>query len=184
MQCRLLFPSSIVDKKLPKIVLKLPCLSLDLYGGRPFRTSLPSELRGDASLAVVSRDFVSQGPAPRVGILGWLGHDHVTPRGLSSRKVNRLVCVEGVVNRCTAVQPKLCRAVYVSEPQGGGAAGHVAGGGGGGRQDVDGGEASQERQVYVRAFYDITNLDKDIRDTQAPPERGNQLKKATRTACL
>lgn len=115
----------------------------------------------ETAVQEVWRERGALGPAPRVGILGWLGHDHVTPRGLNSGKVNRLVCVEGVVNRCTAVQPKLSRAVYVNEVQGGQA---LPG------QDESADEG-QERQVYVRAFYDVTNLDKDIRDTQPPPER-------------
>ncbi|KEP63023.1 UNVERIFIED_CONTAM: MCM2/3/5 family protein [Hammondia hammondi] len=114
----------------------------------------------ETAVQEVWRERGALGPAPRVGILGWLGHDHVTPRGLNSGKVNRLVCVEGVVNRCTAVQPKLSRAVYVNEMQGGQALP--------GPEDS---EESQERQVYVRAFYDVANLDKDIRDTQPPPER-------------
>ncbi|PFH34779.1 MCM2/3/5 family protein [Besnoitia besnoiti] len=117
----------------------------------------------ETAVQEVWRERGALGPAPRVGILGWLGHDHVTPRGLNSVKVNRLVCVEGVVNRCTAVQPKLCRAVYVSEIQGGQAFP-------GQEEALDGGDG-QERQVYVRAFYDVSNLDKDIRDTQPPPER-------------
>lgn len=112
--------------------------------------------------------FEAQGPPPRVGVSGWLGEDHVTPRGLSSEKLNRLVCVEGVVNRCSAVSPKLSKAVYVTEdaPLAPGAAAE--------RAAV--GEAS-ERQVHIRSFFDVTDLDKDVRDAQPPPERGKSIRR-------
>ncbi|KAL8439409.1 hypothetical protein Efla_007443 [Eimeria flavescens] len=111
------------------------------------------------------------GPPPRVGLVGWLGSDHLTPRGLSSSKLNRLVCVEGVVNRCSAVHPKLQKAVYVSETVGGGGAPPQQGGAG---------VQQQEREVHLRTFFDVTDLDKDVRDAQPPPERDPEGRKINR----
>ncbi|XP_026191299.1 DNA replication licensing factor MCM3-like [Cyclospora cayetanensis] len=113
------------------------------------------------------------GPPPRVGVSGWLGTDHVTPRGLSSSKLNRLVCVEGVVNRCSVVHPKLQRAVYLTEsvlqqpPQGAGGA-------------PEGALPDPEREVHLRSFFDATDLDKDIRDAQPPPEKDPEGRKVNR----
>ena len=85
----------------------------------------------------------------------------MSPRGLSSSKLNRLVCVEGVVNRCSAVHPKLQKAVYVTETvlQ---------------QQQQSSGDISfeEEREIHIRSFFDATDLSKDIRDAQPPPERG------------
>ena len=114
-----------------------------------------------------------QGPSPRVGLSGWLGADHVTPRGLSSSKLNRLVCVEGVVNRCSIVHPKLQKAVYVTETllETSHQATATATDG-----DTAAAAAAAEREVHLRSFFDVTDLDKDIRDTQPPPERGSTNK--------
>eukprot|EP01038_Epipyxis_sp_PR26KG_P006189 gene6189-8524_t len=47
----------------------------------------------------------------QVGFEGTLGHHSVTPRGLSSTFLNKLVEVEGIITKCGNVKPKLMRAV-------------------------------------------------------------------------
>lgn len=43
------------------------------------------------------------------GFDGAFGQNHVSPRGLSSRKLAQLVCVEGIVTKCSLVRPKVVR---------------------------------------------------------------------------
>ncbi|KAJ2147921.1 MCM DNA helicase complex subunit [Coemansia sp. RSA 564] len=47
-----------------------------------------------------------------VGFSGAFGTHHVTPRGLRARQLGRLVCVEGIVTRCSLVRPKVERSVH------------------------------------------------------------------------
>ncbi|XP_014249456.1 DNA replication licensing factor MCM3 isoform X2 [Cimex lectularius] len=47
-----------------------------------------------------------------VGFEGSFGSRHVTPRTLTSRYINNLVCVEGIVTQCSLVRPKLMRSVH------------------------------------------------------------------------
>ncbi|CAE7938914.1 ROA2, partial [Symbiodinium sp. KB8] len=46
------------------------------------------------------------------GFVGSFGAALVSPRSLSARLITRLVCVEGIVTRCTAVRPKVARSVH------------------------------------------------------------------------
>ncbi|KAL8449456.1 hypothetical protein Emed_003107 [Eimeria media] len=127
----------------------------------------------EAALAEEWKARGALGPPPRVGLTGWLGSDHLTPRGLCSSKLNRLVCVEGVVNRCSGVHPKLQKAVYITEPVGGPPQG--------GPQQTQGGPPqSEDREVHIRTFYDVTDLDKDVRDAQPPPEKDPEGRKVNR----
>ncbi|UKJ87943.1 DNA replication licensing factor Mcm2 [Theileria orientalis] len=87
---------------------------------------------------------------PKLGICGWLGRNHVTPRGLSSTMINALVAVEGVINKCSGVYPKLSTSVYVGEEL----------------LDVFN---ETEKSVYVRNHYDLTDLNKTRMDTTMPP---------------
>ncbi len=43
----------------------------------------------------------------RVGLEGSLGGQHVSPRTLTSSYLNRMVCVEGIVTKCSLVHPKV-----------------------------------------------------------------------------
>eukprot|EP01070_Trichotokara_eunicae_P004817 Trichotokara_eunicae@DN417_c0_g1_i1.p1 len=52
---------------------------------------------------------------PRLGFSSWLGSHTVTPRGLTSRVINKLVCVEGIVTRASITRPKLVRSVHITE---------------------------------------------------------------------
>ncbi|XP_063079666.1 DNA replication licensing factor MCM3 [Engraulis encrasicolus] len=47
-----------------------------------------------------------------VGLEGSFGTRHVTPRTLTSRLLGSLVCVEGIVTKCSLVRPKVVRSVH------------------------------------------------------------------------
>lgn len=50
-----------------------------------------------------------------VAFEGSFGAKHVTPRTLSSRYLGNLVCVEGIVTKCSLVKPKVVRSVHYCE---------------------------------------------------------------------
>uniref|UniRef100_A0A4W5MPH3 DNA replication licensing factor MCM3 n=1 Tax=Hucho hucho TaxID=62062 RepID=A0A4W5MPH3_9TELE len=47
-----------------------------------------------------------------VGLEGSFGNKHVTPRTLTSRLLGSIVCVEGIVTKCSLVRPKVVRSVH------------------------------------------------------------------------
>ncbi|CAM9324278.1 unnamed protein product [Ectocarpus sp. 6 AP-2014] len=47
-----------------------------------------------------------------IGFEGSFGHQHVSPRGLLASYLRTLVCVEGIVTKCTSVRPKLVKSVH------------------------------------------------------------------------
>ncbi|XP_057338757.1 DNA replication licensing factor Mcm3 [Microplitis mediator] len=47
-----------------------------------------------------------------IGFEGSFGNRHVTPRTLISRFLSNLVCVEGIVTKCSLVRPKIVRSVH------------------------------------------------------------------------
>ncbi|XP_011500712.1 PREDICTED: DNA replication licensing factor Mcm3 [Ceratosolen solmsi marchali] len=47
-----------------------------------------------------------------IGFEGSLGSKHTTPRTLTSRFLGNMVCVEGIVVRCSLVRPKIVRSVH------------------------------------------------------------------------
>ncbi len=47
-----------------------------------------------------------------VGLEGSFGSHHVSPRSLTSSHLNHLVCLEGVVTKCSLVAPKVARSVH------------------------------------------------------------------------
>ena len=63
-----------------------------------------------------------------VGFEGAFGAHHVTPRSLAAAMLSKLVCVEGIVTRCSLVRPKVVRSVHYCEKTvsraGGGGGGH------------------------------------------------------------
>ncbi|GFE53914.1 DNA replication licensing factor [Babesia ovis] len=87
---------------------------------------------------------------PKLGICGWLGRHHVTPRGLCSSMINTLTAVEGVVNKCSSVYPKLSQSVYVGEPI----------------YDM---LHESEKTVHLRQHYDLTDFTKTLKDNGLPP---------------
>ncbi|XP_064480303.1 zygotic DNA replication licensing factor mcm3-like [Ornithodoros turicata] len=47
-----------------------------------------------------------------IGLEGSFGSKHVTPRTLTSRFLGGIVCVEGIVTKCSLVRPKVLRSVH------------------------------------------------------------------------
>lgn len=47
-----------------------------------------------------------------VGLEGSFGNKHVTPRSLTSRFLGNMVCVEGIVTKCSLVRPKVVKSVH------------------------------------------------------------------------
>ena len=45
----------------------------------------------------------------KIGVEGSFGSHHVSPRGLTATLLNSLVCVEGIVTKCSTVRPKVHR---------------------------------------------------------------------------
>ena len=48
----------------------------------------------------------------KVGFEGSFGSNHVSPRGLLSSCLKSLVCVEGIVTKCSTVRPKIVQSVH------------------------------------------------------------------------
>lgn len=59
----------------------------------------------DATYAKQHDDFF-------VGLEGSFGSKHVTPRTLTSRLLGGVVCLEGIVTKCSLVRPKVVRSVH------------------------------------------------------------------------
>ena len=47
-----------------------------------------------------------------IGFVGAFGSHHMSPRGLRASQLGALVCIEGVVTRCSLSQPKVVRSVH------------------------------------------------------------------------
>ncbi|XP_073521396.1 DNA replication licensing factor MCM3 [Phyllobates terribilis] len=47
-----------------------------------------------------------------IGLEGSFGAKHVTPRTLTSRFLGSMICVEGIVTKCSLVRPKVVRSVH------------------------------------------------------------------------
>ncbi|KAJ3099897.1 MCM DNA helicase complex subunit [Phlyctochytrium planicorne] len=50
-----------------------------------------------------------------VGFEGSFGENFLSPRKLSARYLNRMVCLEGIVTKCSLVRPKLMKSVHYCE---------------------------------------------------------------------
>merc|ERR1719260_518800 len=59
----------------------------------------------DATYAKESEDFF-------VGFEGSFGSKHVTPRTLTARNLGNLVCLEGIITKCSLVRPKVVKSVH------------------------------------------------------------------------
>ncbi|KAF7663786.1 hypothetical protein LDENG_00200240 [Lucifuga dentata] len=59
----------------------------------------------DATYAKQYEDFY-------IGLEGSFGSKHITPRTLTSRLLGSMVCVEGIVTKCSLVRPKVVRSVH------------------------------------------------------------------------
>ncbi|KAJ2629776.1 MCM DNA helicase complex subunit, partial [Coemansia sp. RSA 1694] len=73
-------------------------------------TELGAALAGAAGHAVDTNLF-----RVAVGFRGAFGARHLTPRGLRAAQLGQLLCVEGIVTRCSLVRPKVVRSVHYAE---------------------------------------------------------------------
>ncbi|KAK1796374.1 hypothetical protein P4O66_008903 [Electrophorus voltai] len=63
-------------------------------------------------VASIDATFAKQFEEFFVGLEGSFGSKHVTPRTLTSRLLGSVVCVEGIVTKCSLVRPKVVRSVH------------------------------------------------------------------------
>lgn len=63
-------------------------------------------------VASIDPEFSKQHEELYVGFEGSFGSRHVTPRSLTSKFLGNLVCVEGIVTKCSLIHPKIVRSVH------------------------------------------------------------------------
>ncbi|KAK2863832.1 hypothetical protein Q7C36_002986 [Tachysurus vachellii] len=63
-------------------------------------------------VASVDATYAKQFEEFFIGLEGSFGSRHVTPRTLTSRLLGSMVCVEGIVTKCSLVRPKVVRSVH------------------------------------------------------------------------
>ncbi|XP_076642875.1 minichromosome maintenance 3 [Halictus rubicundus] len=60
----------------------------------------------------IDTDYAKRNVDFFIAFEGSFGNKHVTPRTLTSRFLSNLVCVEGIVTKCSLVRPKVVRSVH------------------------------------------------------------------------
>uniref|UniRef100_A0A3Q1GB22 DNA replication licensing factor MCM3 n=2 Tax=Acanthochromis polyacanthus TaxID=80966 RepID=A0A3Q1GB22_9TELE len=63
-------------------------------------------------VASVDATYAKQYEEFFVGLEGSFGSKHVSPRTLTSRLLGSMVCVEGIITKCSLVRPKVVRSVH------------------------------------------------------------------------
>ncbi|KAL1022690.1 hypothetical protein UPYG_G00031070 [Umbra pygmaea] len=63
-------------------------------------------------VASIDATYAKQFDEFHVGFEGSFGTKHVSPRTLTARYLGNLVCVEGIVTKCSLVRPKITRSVH------------------------------------------------------------------------
>ncbi|KAM9339506.1 DNA replication licensing factor MCM3 [Symphorus nematophorus] len=63
-------------------------------------------------VASVDATYAKQYEEFYIGLEGSFGSKHVTPRTLTSRLLGSMVCVEGIITKCSLVRPKVVRSVH------------------------------------------------------------------------
>lgn len=63
-------------------------------------------------VASVDATYAKQYEEFYIGLEGSFGSKHVTPRTLTSRQLGSMVCVEGIITKCSLVRPKVVRSVH------------------------------------------------------------------------
>uniref|UniRef100_A0A8C5ANY5 DNA replication licensing factor MCM3 n=1 Tax=Gadus morhua TaxID=8049 RepID=A0A8C5ANY5_GADMO len=63
-------------------------------------------------VASIDATFAKQFEDFHIGFEGSFGTNHVSPRTLTARHLGSLVCVEGIVTKCSLVRPKIMRSVH------------------------------------------------------------------------
>ena len=85
-----------------------------------------------------------------VAIEGSFGTHHGTPRGMNSRLLSKMVCIDGIVTKCSLVRPKVVRSVHY---------------------------CPETKKILKRVYRDATSLDGPPTTTAYPTkdENGNPL---------
>jgi DNA replication licensing factor MCM3 len=60
----------------------------------------------------VAHEYAKESDDFFVAFEGSFGNKHVTPRSLTSRYLGNLICVEGIVTKCSLIHPKVVRSVH------------------------------------------------------------------------
>lgn len=63
-------------------------------------------------VASVDATYAKQYEEFFIGLEGSFGNKHVSPRTLTSRLLGSMVCVEGIITKCSLVRPKVVRSVH------------------------------------------------------------------------
>ncbi|XP_032441552.1 DNA replication licensing factor MCM3 [Xiphophorus hellerii] len=63
-------------------------------------------------VASVDGTYAKQHEEFFIGLKGSFGSKHVSPRTLTSRLLGSMVCVEGIITKCSLVRPKVVRSVH------------------------------------------------------------------------
>lgn len=63
-------------------------------------------------VATVDATYAKQHEEFFIGLEGSFGSKHVSPRTLTSRLLGSMVCVEGIITKCSLVRPKVVRSVH------------------------------------------------------------------------
>ena len=66
----------------------------------------------------VDPSFLDADKEVHVGFEGHVGANAVSPRTLSSALVGQMVCVEGIITKCSLVRPKVVRSVHYCDTTG------------------------------------------------------------------
>ncbi|CAM9104625.1 unnamed protein product [Discosporangium mesarthrocarpum] len=113
--------SSLKDARHLRLVIDLNHLRSDGRGdlaARMMRRPTPymyalREATRDVALSMdPSFNKILKDKVIHIGFEGSFGHQHVSPRGLVASFLRTLVCVEGIVTKCTSVRPKLVKSVH------------------------------------------------------------------------
>ncbi|XP_067273884.1 DNA replication licensing factor MCM3 [Pseudorasbora parva] len=63
-------------------------------------------------VASIDATYAKQHEEFFIGLEGSFGNKHVSPRTLTSRLLGNMVCLEGIVTKCSLVRPKVVRSVH------------------------------------------------------------------------
>ncbi|KAK2586706.1 hypothetical protein KPH14_011743 [Odynerus spinipes] len=101
-------------------------------------------------VASIDTDYAKRNTDFFIAFEGSFGNKHVTPRTLTSRFLGNLVCIEGIVTKCSLVKPKIVRSVHY---------------------------CSTTRTVIERAYTDLTSIEAFPQSAVYPTtdEDGNPL---------
>jgi DNA replication licensing factor MCM3 len=97
------------DPKLANQLLRRPLQFL-----APWTEAITERMRR-YSVRKPSNDQDALSSRTHLGFIGAFGSHHMSPRELRARQLGTMVCVEGVVTRCSLTQPKIVRSVHWCE---------------------------------------------------------------------